>query len=231
MNPTPGDLIREIPAFRRLSDEDRLGLAAVSRVASYLRGDRIFREGDPSDAVYTLVTGRVKVFMLTPGGRDVILEIFGPGDFLGTVAVYEDRPFPASAVCLHPTTCLVIPKSKFFSLLESRPSLVRGLLSALTRRVAELAGRIAERTGGKVETRLARLFLRLVEDLGQHQVRGTLVPLALTRSDLAALTGTTVETSIRIMSRWGKEGIVLTVSGGFLMVDRAALENLAGCPR
>ena len=73
--------------------------------------------------------------------------------------------------------------------------------------------------------------MRLVEDLGRSQVRGTLIPLSLTRSDLAALTGTTVETSIRIMSRWGKNGVVVTVPEGFVVAGQGALETLAGCAR
>ena len=170
----------------------------------------VFAEGDAASDFFTVVEGRIKVIKGTPDGRIVILEIFGPGDPVGAVAVYEELPYPATAVALEPTTCLRIPKSEFYRLLESRPSLVRGLLMALTHRLVLLTNRLAERTGGRVETRFARLFLKLADDIGKPHGRGVFIPMPLARQELADLLGTTVETSIRIMSRWGKEGIVST---------------------
>ena len=71
------------------------------------------------------------------------------------------------------------------------------------------------------------LFMMLADRMGRAEARGLLIPLALSRQDLADLTGTTLETSIRIMSRWGKEGLVLTEKEGFVLTDRSALERLA----
>jgi CRP-like cAMP-binding protein len=73
------------------------------------------QRGDGSDLLYTVVAGRVKLFKTTPRGTDVILELFGPGDPIGAVAVYESRPYPASALALVPVSCLVIPRQAFFS--------------------------------------------------------------------------------------------------------------------
>jgi CRP/FNR family transcriptional regulator len=174
-----------------------------------------------------VVEGRVKVVKGTPDGKMVILEIFGPGDPVGAVAVYEDLPYPATAVAMEPTVCLRLPKTDFYELLESRPSLVRGLLLSLTHRLVLLTNRLAERTGGRVETRFARLFLKLSDDIGRAHESGVFVPMPLSRQDLADLLGTTVETSIRIMSRWGKDGVVQTRKEGFLVLDLAALENLS----
>jgi len=157
----------------------------------------------------------------------VILELFGPGDPVGAVAVYESRPYPANAVALEPTACLVIPRQAFFSLLESHPTLVRGLLVGLTHRLVELTNRLAELSGGRVEGRLARFFLKLAGDIGQPRPEGTFIALALSRQELADMIGTTIETSIRIMSRWGKEDVVRTEKDGFLVRDRAALEAAA----
>jgi CRP/FNR family transcriptional regulator len=221
------DTLRLTPMFRRLSAEDRGRLAAVSRVVSYAKGDVIFTEGEPSDAFYTVSNGRVKIFKMTPSGKDVILEMFGPGDPFGAVAAYEGRPFPASAVALEDTTCILIPRPAFFSLLEQHPSLVRGLLLGLTHRLIELTNRMAELTGGRVEPRFARLFLKLADEKGTPARGGTFVPIALSRQELADLTGTTIETCIRIMSRWGKQDTVRTEKDGFVIVDRKALEVLA----
>ena len=221
------DLIQSVPLYRRLSREDQAELVAVCQVEDYERGDEVFAEGDSARDFFTVVEGRINVFRGTPDGRIVILENFGPGDPVGAVAVYEDLPYPATAVTLEPTTCLRIPKTDFYGLLESRPSLVRGLLMALTHRLVLLTNRLAERTGGRVETRFARLFLKLSDDIGQRQDSGMFVPMPLSRQELADLLGTTVETSIRIMSRWGKNGIVQTEKEGFLVANVEALEQLS----
>ncbi|HXH07632.1 MAG TPA: Crp/Fnr family transcriptional regulator [Vicinamibacterales bacterium] len=229
--PAMGDVqeaLRRTTIFRRLSDEDRRRLAAVARVRTYDRGDLLFRQGDPPDTLYTVMSGRVKVFKSTVRGTDLILEIFGPGDPVGAVAVYDSRPYPASAAALEPTTCLLIPSQAFFSLLERYPSLVRGLLIGLTHRLVELTNRLAELSTGRVDARLARFFLKLADTLGQPTPEGTFIPLALSRQELADMIGTTIETAIRVMSRWGKEHIIRTDRGGFLIEDRAALEQIAG---
>jgi CRP-like cAMP-binding protein len=193
----------------------------------YERGDSVFQEGDPSDFFLIVVTGRVKVFKRTPAGSDRILEMFGPGGPLGAVAAYEARPYPASAEALESATCLLIPRDEFFALLEQHPSLVRGLLGSLSQRLVELTTRLAELTGGRVETRFARLFLKLAGQLGRPERDGVFIPLPLARQELADLTGTTIETCIRIMSRWGKDGVLRTEKDGFVLIDRATLDALA----
>lgn len=222
-----GPLLQTTPIFRRLSQEDRARVAPHSRIREYSRGQTIFSEGDPSDRFHMIASGRVKVFKMTPAGKDVILEIFGVGDPLGAVAVYEGWPFPASAVALEDTTCITIERPQFFALLEAHPTLVRGLLLGLTHRLVELTNRIAELTGGRVEPRFARLFLKLAAEVGRVERGGTFIAMGLSRQELADLTGTTIETAIRIMSRWGKQRIVLTEKDGFLLLDRAALDALA----
>jgi CRP/FNR family transcriptional regulator len=80
---------------------------------------------------------------------------------------------------------------------------------------------------GRVEARFARLFLKLGSQIGKPQPRGIFVAMPLTRQELADLTGTTVETAIRIMSRWQKDDVVHTEKDGFVIVDRAVLESLS----
>jgi len=228
MNETAADeLLRRTPVFRKLAPEDRLKIAAASTVREYARGDTIFEQGMPSDAFYTIVSGRVKIFKMTPSGKDLILEVFGAGDPLGAVAAYDGRPFPASAVALEDTTCLIIPRPVFFRLLEEHPSLVRGLMLGLTVRLVELTNRLAELAGGRIEARFARLFLKLAAEMGRDERGGTFIPMVLTRQELADMTGTTIETCIRIMSRWGKEQIVRTDKDGFVVLNRRELEGVA----
>jgi CRP/FNR family transcriptional regulator len=224
---TPVELLRTAPVFRQLAQADRERVAAVGHVVTFERGAAIFAEGDPSDSFYVVISGRVKVYKTTAQGKDVILEIFTAGDPLGAVAVYEGRPFPASATALDATTCVVIPRQDFFRLLEQHPSLVRGLLLGLTTRLVELTTRLVDLTGGRVEPRFARLFLKMADEKGHATSGGTFIPAPLSRQELADMTGTTIETAIRIMSRWSKQNIVHTEKEGFLLINRGALESLA----
>lgn len=220
-------MLARIPLFSRVSPDDRARLASAAQIRAYDRGDAVFQEGDDSDHFMVVITGRVKVFKRTPAGNDRILELFGPGGPVGAVAAYEARPFMASAEALEPTTCLVIPRHAFFQLLEQHPSLVRGLLGSLSLRLVELTTRLAELTGGRIESRFARLFLKLADQLGRPERGGTFIPLALGRQELADMTGTTIETCIRIMSRWGKDEVLRTEKDGFVVVNRGALDALA----
>ena len=226
LRPAPS-VLAQIPLFRRVGAEDRERLLAVAQMRVYEKGEPLFDEGAPSDFFYVVVTGRVKVFKKRPGGNDIILEIFGAGAPLGAVAVYESRPYPAAADALEPTSCLLIPRPAFFALLEQHSSLVRGLLSSMSHRLVELTTRLAELTGGHVDARFARLFLKLADQMGRPERGGTFIPLALARQELADLTGTTIETCIRIMSRWGKEDVLRTEKDGFVLIDRTTLQELA----
>src|SRR5215831_11716399 len=119
MAETLDEVLKKTTIFRRLALDDRQRLAAVSSIHAYDKGALLFSEGDAPDHLFTIVSGRVKVFKTTPRGTEVILEIFGPGDPIGAVAVYESRPYPASAIALEAATCLLVPRHTFFTMLET----------------------------------------------------------------------------------------------------------------
>jgi CRP/FNR family transcriptional regulator len=173
-----------------------------------------------------VVEGRVKILKYAPHGKELILEIFGPGDPFGAIAAYEGRPFPASAVALQPTEVLSITRGDFFRLMAERPEFSRGLMLGLTRRLIELTQKLAQLSSGGVEYRLAALFLKLADRMGQKHGETIVIPLALSRRDIADMVGTTIETAIRIMSRWNREGVVRTESTSFVIPSRGPLESI-----
>lgn len=212
----------KIPTLSALRTRDRDALEPLCRVVEFDRGETIFREGDAADRIWFVLEGRVKI-VKAAGDRDVIIEILGEGEPVGTVAVYENRPFPATAVALEGSKLLSMPEREFFQLLSSEPELTRRLLAGLTMRLMAVNKRIADMTGS-VEARASRLFLTLAGRIGRaDQSGGIEIPLALSRQEIADLLGTTLETAIRLMSRWQKEGTVLTRPEGFYIPDRAAL--------
>jgi CRP/FNR family transcriptional regulator len=220
------DLLKSIPFYGTLSEEDVAHLAEIALVRHWQKGEALFCEGDPSDHIFAIASGRVKVVKALPSGKEVILEIFGPGDPVGAVVAYEGRPYPATAFATEPTVCVLVRRAPFLTLLESRPSLLRGFLVGLTQRIVEFARRIPEVAGGRVEARLAHLFLKLADRMGKVSGRETFIPMPLSRQDLADLAGTTLETAIRIMSRWSKERTLLTEREGFRLLDREALDEI-----
>lgn len=218
--PIPFDAI---PLLAALRPDDREALAPLCRMRGYDKGDTIFREGEPADRIHFVHIGRVKI-VKAAGTRDLILEILGPGEPVGAVAVFERRPFPASAITLEPSGILSIPEREFFTLLETRPEMMRRLLAGLTYRLMMVNKRMADLTGS-AEYRAARLFLTLADRVGLPTSEGLKIPLALSRQEIADLIGTTLETAIRLMSRWQKEAVVLTEKDGFVIPDPAALRS------
>lgn len=224
---SPEEILRTAKPFSALPADDRRQLAPFVEVRSFAAGESILREADPSEFFYSIVSGRVKVFKTTRSGKDIIWGVFGPGDPLGSVAAFKERPYPASAAALEDTVCIRIARSALYSLLEHNPSIARGLLLGLTQRLIELVNRVGELTGARVEPRLARLLLRLAREIGREERDGIFIPLSLSRQELADMTGTTIETCIRVMSRWEKDNTVHTEKEGFVVLDRETLKALA----
>jgi len=220
------EALKSTPPFEALPGDEIQRLAPYARVRVHEKGDTIFMEGDDADRFYTVVSGRVKVVKFAPHGKELILEIIGPGDPFGAVAVYEGRPFPASAVALQTSEVLGISRRDFFTLLERHPEITRGLMLGLTRRLMDLTHKLAQLSSGGVEYRIASLFLTMADRMGDPSEGGTLIPMALSRQDIADMVGTTIESAIRVMSRWGRDGIVRTERSSFVIEDRDALERI-----
>jgi CRP/FNR family transcriptional regulator len=166
---------------------------------------------------------------LTPSGRAVGIDVVGPGSPLGVESIIEGSPFRASVVSLEETTCAVVSRGTVLTLLDRRPSLLRALVSEANEQLVCLMERIAELAAARVEVRLAHVFLALAGKFGDRENGKTVVRVALLRQDLADLTGTTLETCIRVMSRWKKQGIVRSERRGFVIDDRKILEMLRQC--
>ena len=214
-----------IPILSPLTADDRAALAPLCELRAFEKGETLFEEGQPALFIHFLFVGRVKIVKAAQA-RDLILEILGPGEPVGAVAVFEQRPFPASAIALEPSGTVSIPEREFFQLVERRPEITRRLLAGLTLRLMALNRRLADMTGS-VEYRTARLFATLADRAGRNQADSVFVPIHLSRQEIADLVGTTIETAIRVMSRWQKEGLVETERDGFLIRRIEALREIA----
>ncbi|MBK8598779.1 MAG: Crp/Fnr family transcriptional regulator [Holophagales bacterium] len=208
-------LLERIVLFRCLNPAEARALSEVCRLQVCERGDTVFVEGTRAKEMSFVALGTVKIVKATPT-RDVILRIVGAGSPVGIVAAWEGRPYPGTAVAVEPSTIVHVPERELFALTDRHPEILRQLLKMMMNRQVQLGQRVSEMTGS-VETRVAQALLDLVASAGKTGALGASIPLALTRQEIADLAGTTVETAIRIMSRWGKEGLVLTEGDGFVI--------------
>ena len=218
--------VGSVPLFRGLSEADRGRIESIATLRTFQKGDVVWNTGDPARELTVIVSGRAKI-VRNNAGRDVILEIFQRGEAVGAVAVYNRIPYPASAVVMEPTTLLCIPSADWFDLLERHAELSRGLILELTRLNMSLARQVEEMRGQRVEVRIAQLFLGLADRSGRESAEGVEIPIGLSRQEVAELVGTTVETAIRTLSRWSREGLLRTGEKRFLVPSLEKLRAVA----
>ena len=217
-----------VPLFACLNSLERGIVLPHCRVLVFRKGDVLFEEGERTSLLSFVVLGSVKVVKRSED-RSLVVRMLGPGDPVGIVAALQSIPYPASAVAVEPTTVLQIPERDFFGLADRHPEITRQLLQMFMLRQAELAQRLQDLTLS-VERRVARTLLLFSRKIGRTEGGGVFIPLSLNRQDIADLAGTTIETAIRVMSRWGKEGLVVTRENGFSIPDPERLRGVAEGP-
>jgi CRP/FNR family transcriptional regulator len=212
--------------FRELPAPLRERVARIATLQPVEKGEAVWNAGEPADLLTMVVSGRVKIVRHADAG-DVILEMFGPGESPGAVAVYNQIPYPATCIAMETTELLRLPRRDWFDLLERDPAFSRAVLLAMTRLNMALTRKLASMHGTRVPTRVATLFLSLAERMGRPTGEGVEIPLTLSRQEIAEMVGTTVETAIRVMSRWNREGVLLTGEERFVIPDRERLKREA----
>lgn len=220
------EFLRSSPAFAALRPGDVQSLAAVAREERVRARDYVFMEGDPARWFCLVKTGHVKILRHARGGRDVVLELLGPGEMFGGVAVIERRPYPASAQATEPSVIVKIPQEPIVALAEREPSIVREIALMIGRRLRGAHDSVTSLAADPVEARLAAALVRLADREGSRSAAGIALPFPLTRQSLADMTGTTVETTIRIVSRWLKDRVVVEEGGHLVLRDIDALRGL-----
>lgn len=208
--------------FANLNDDELAGLTRLAVERNFASGEFIFWEGDAPDWFYIVAEGQVKVLKHSSLGKEFIIAFFGPGDMFGEVAVFEDKPYPASAQVVVETNVLGIKKDDFLSFLAHRPRVALRIISVLGSRLRDAQGRLTDFAGERVEQRLARVLVMLSSRLGPN--------LTFTRQEIADMAGTTVETTIRLMSRLKDRGIVRSTRGKIIIVDEVKLRLLSEGP-
>ena len=222
------DFLRASAVFAGLPPRELESLAAAAREEPRRAREYVFHEGDPALWLCFVKSGHVRIVRHSRTGKDVVLELLGPGEIFGGVAVIERRPYPAAAQATEPSMVVKIPAEVAVGLAERHPSVVREMALLIGRRLRAAHDSVKSLSVEPVEARLAATLLRLADREGVRTKGGVELPFHLTRQSLADMTGTTVETAIRVVSRWLKEGIVLDDGSRLVLTDLEALRALAG---
>lgn len=208
--------------FSGLNDGDLNALSSLAVSHSYKVGETIFWEGDAGARFYIVASGRVKVLKHSSLGKEFVVAFFGPGDIFGEVAVFEERPYPASAQAISDTEVLWIGRDRFLAFLSGHPEVSLRIINMLGGRLRDAQNRLNALAGERAEQRVARTLLMLSSKLGQS--------LPFTRQEIADMSGTTIETTIRVMSRMKRGGIIRSHRGRTDIVDESRLRLLSEGP-
>jgi CRP/FNR family cyclic AMP-dependent transcriptional regulator len=188
-------LLHNVPLFAGLNEEQLSVLVRMVVRKSFGRNVTIIGAGDPTDSLYIVINGRLKVLMSDEQGREVILSILGPGEFFGEMGLLDDSPRSASVVTLEPCELLSISKTDFKRSLAENFDLSLMVMRGLVRRLREADGKIGSLALMDVYGRVARLLLDMAEDVGGEKV----VVKKLSKQDIAKMIGASREMVSRVM--------------------------------
>jgi len=216
------EILRRLLIFSSLNEEELTELASMAIERSLMPGEFIFWEGDAPDWFYIVQDGKVKVLKHSSLGKEFIIAFFSPGEMFGEVAVFENKPYPASAQAVAETKVFSINSRDFLSFLASHPMVALRIISILGGRLRDAQDRLRDLAGERVEQRLAKILLMLFAKFG--------AALPFTRQEIADMSGTTTETAIRVLSRLRDSGIVRSARGKIVILDETKLRLLSEGP-
>ncbi len=193
----------------------------------FKRGEVIWSQNDHADSVVVICTGAAKLTREWPGSREIIMELLFRGDLAGEEAALPTGTRATSLVALQAGRAVRLSGAKLQRMLRDDPSLAHTLMAKSIARQENFAHRIDEMVQGPVENRLARVLVRISEKVGLKDSRGVFLPVRLSRGDLADMVSCRVETTIRIMTRWQRQGVVETQREGLVLRSAETLEAAA----
>lgn len=174
----------------------------------YKKGQNIFYEGTRPMGLYCVNAGKVKVYKNNLQGKEYILYISKPGDFLGYRALLSEEFYAASATVLEDAKICFIQKEDFFEVLQKNPIFMKKVVKSICSEMGIMETKMAELAHKSVRERLAGSLLMLKETYGMEGEASELIDINLSREDLASIVGTATETVIRLLSEFKNEGLI-----------------------
>jgi CRP-like cAMP-binding protein len=216
-----------VPLFKGLGGEALARVRDQARSKAIGKGELFFNEGDDAEAFFVLASGRVKLTQLTPEGHQVVLRIIGAGDAFGGAGAFGDDTYPVGAEAVEPAVALVWTSGVMRRLLETEPGVALNAVQFVAGRLHDLQRRHRQLMTERVERRVARALLRLVQEAGRRVEAGVEIDFPVSRQDIAEMTGTTLYTVSRLLSAWEERGIVRSGRQRIVLTMPHALVALA----
>ena len=221
-------LLAKSALFAPLASQERARLEKQLVPRAWARDDYIFFEGEPAQWLVFVARGRVKMIKHSDSGRETILATFGPGQVVGEVGVLIGDSYPATAQALEPTETLSLPRAPYLAAVQENPALAWALIVELGSRLQRAHETIRSMAVEKVERRVARVLLRMANTAGERLPDGTVrINVPLTRQDIADMAGTVIETAIRTLSKFQKQGWIQTQDGQIVLLQAHQLVAVA----
>jgi len=215
---------RKLPLFADLDDRELASVAAVAKTRRYAKDDVIFHADESGDVFCLIREGQVKVTMISPEGKEIILAILGPGEFFGEMALLDDEPRSATVVATEPLDLVTIWRSDFLQILQENFSITRKVLAEISRRLRSASNRIESLATMDVYGRLARFFLDLARDQGKVLENGYVAVTRPTHQSIANMIGTSRETVSRLIHDLMRQNLLLS-EGKTIYLRKTALDQ------
>jgi CRP-like cAMP-binding protein len=226
--------LRRTLLFGSLQPEALAKLAALARMRELARGEQLFLAGEKAAGLFVIVSGRIRAYRVNAQGREQTIHTEGPGATLAEVPVFDDGPYPATAVAEESTAVLFLPRDDVHRFMLEHPEVGLIALKLMAQRLrghAELVDALALQQVGQ---RLARFLLAQSRDLGVRTDAGLEMDLALSNEELASRIGSVREVVSRALTRLERDGLIAQVPAQrgkirrLTITDEIALSRYAG---
>ncbi len=188
--------------------------------------EMVFREGKYPNTLYYVISGKIKAYKINEYGKEFIIDLYKPGDFIGYEALLEDTTYQFSAATLEDSELCIIPKEQFFLLLNNHKDVANTFIKLLSNGIKEKEERLMKMAYNSIRKRVAEALLMLIDKYKQSN--DTLFSINMSRSDLSSLVGTATETLIRTLSDFKEEGIVEVKGSNIRIINEEKLRKIKG---
>ncbi len=221
------ELLAQVGLFADLTTAELVGLASLMRPRPYAKDEVIYLRGDPGTAFYVIASGKVKIALTSPDGKELILRRLAPGGFHGELALLDDEPRSADAVATESSVLLVLQRDAFRQFLAEHPDIATKLLGTVSQYLRRNAELIQDATFLDVPARLARILLELASQPGNAELPlpGAVIPDRMKQGELASLVGATRESINKWLGSFEKQGLISYDKGQITLLRPSGLKQ------
>jgi CRP-like cAMP-binding protein len=218
------ELLKRCPLFAGLKEEDLKKIRALASVKQVRKKEILFGQGEEAKGFYVVLSGRIKLYKISPEGKEQILHVVSSPDAFAEAALFVEGNYPAFAEALSDSQLLFFPKRNFFQLIERNPQLSINMIVSLSQYLRKFASLIEELSLKEVSSRIAKYlsFKSTKKGKGTNEVE-----LDLSKSQLASKLGTISETLSRTLAKMRAKGMIEVKKNRILILNRESLEELA----